>query len=218
MTLRGVLFDLDGTVINTNELIFRSFEYALDTVLHTSLSRDVLRTTFGRPLAQIMQEMGGSQAQELRNAFVAYSHQHENDIYLFPQVEEALQQLRAHGIGTAIVTSRLYKSALRDLNQFQLAPYFDVIITPEATDQHKPDPAPALKAIEQLGLTPQQTIMVGDSNLDLLCGKAAGCKTAAVRYSLFPLEELASYQPDYLLDSLLDLLPILHASPSAQQA
>ncbi len=211
MAIKGILFDLDGTVINTNELIFQSFEYALENVLHTTLSRDVLRTTFGKPLAQIMEEMGGNQAQELRKAFVDYSIAHETDIYLFPHVEDALKELKARNIGTAVVTSRLYRSALRDLHQFELEKYFDVFITPEATEKHKPNPEPALKALELLGIKPQEAIMVGDSGLDLLCGKQAGCKTAAVRYSLFPEEELAQHQPDYMLNSLLDLLPLLNA-------
>ena len=211
MAIKGILFDLDGTVINTNELIFQSFEYALENVLHTTISRDILRTTFGKPLAQIMEEMGGSQAQELRKAFVDYSIAHETDIYLFPHVEDALKELKARNIGTAVVTSRLYRSALRDLHQFELEKYFDVFITPEATEKHKPNPEPALKALEILSIKPQEAIMVGDSGLDLLCGKQAGCKTAAVRYSLFPEEELAQHQPDYILDSLLDLLPLVNA-------
>ena len=102
MAIKGILFDLDGTVINTNELIFQSFEYALENVLHTTISRDILRTTFGKPLAQIMEEMGGSQAQELRKAFVDYSIAHETDIYLFPHVEDALKELKARNIGTAV--------------------------------------------------------------------------------------------------------------------
>lgn len=212
MAFQGVLFDLDGTVINTNELIFQSFEYALDTVLHTTLSRAILRTTFGKPLQQIMQELGGEQAQELRQAFADYSKLHENEIYLFPGVADALQQLKAMNIRTAIVTSRLYHSAMRDLNQFQLAPFFDVIITPEATKKHKPNPEPALKALEQLSLLPHQAIMVGDSDLDLQCGKQAGCKTAAVRYSLFPQDELLQHQPDYVIDSLLELVTLVQHS------
>ncbi len=209
MAIKGILFDLDGTVIDTNELIFRSFEYALDHVLHTSLPREILRNTFGKPLQQIMQEMGGEQAQQLRQAFVDFSIAHENDIYLFPGVEETLQQLKALNIGTAIVTSRLYRSALRDLHQFELETYFDVFVTPEATEKHKPNPEPALKALEQLQIEPHQAIMVGDSSLDLLCGRQAGCKTAAVRYSLFSQEELLQHQPDYMIDNLLNLIPLI---------
>ena len=70
MKIQGILFDLDGTLLNTNELNFQSFEYALDAVLHTTVSRDILTQTFGKPLQSIMQELGGPQWQELRQAFL----------------------------------------------------------------------------------------------------------------------------------------------------
>ena len=212
MPIKGVLFDLDGTLIDTNELIFQSFEYALDTVLHTSVPRHLLTFTFGKPLQQIMQELGGPQAEPLRQAFVEYTLAHEDQISLFPGVEDALRQLKALEIGTALVTSRLYRGAQRDLDLFQLAGYFDVFITPESTQHHKPHPEPAQKALAALQLAPQQTIFVGDSSHDLQCGKAAGCQTAAVRYSLFHPEELLLQKPDYLLYSLLELVAIVEGN------
>lgn len=212
MPIKGILFDLDGTLIDTNELIFQSFEYALDTVLHTSVPRHLLTFTFGKPLQQIMQELGGPQAEPLRQAFVEYTLAHEDQISLFPGVEEALRQLKALGIGTALVTSRLYRGAKRDLDLFQLAEYFDVFITPESTQHHKPHPEPAQKALAALQLAPRQAIFVGDSSHDLQCGKAAGCQTAAVRYSLFHPEELLLQKPDYLLDSLLELVTIVEGN------
>jgi len=212
MAIQGILFDLDGTLINTNELIFQSFEYALDTILHTSVSRERLTLTFGQPLQQIMDELGGAQSDLLRQAFVDYTLAHEDQITLFPGVEETLCQLKALNIGTALVTSRLYPGAKRDLDLFHLAHYFDAFITPESTQQHKPHPEPAQKALEALQLLPQQAIFVGDSSHDLQCGKAAGCKTAAVRYSLFQPEKLLQCQPDYMLGTLLELLPIINAS------
>lgn len=212
MPIKGVLFDLDGTLIDTNELIFQSLEYALDTVLHTSVPRHLLTFTFGKPLQQIMQELGGPQAEPLRQAFVEYTLAHEDQISLFPGVEDALRQLKALGISTALVTSRLYRGAKRDLDLFQLAGYFDVFITPESTQHHKPHPEPAQKALAALQLAPQQAIFVGDSSHDLQCGKAAGCQTAAVRYSLFHPEELLLQKPDYLLDSLLELVTIVEGN------
>ena len=168
--------------------------------MHTSVSRDLLTFTFGKPLQQIMQELGGPQAEPLRQAFVDYTLAHEDQIALFPGAEEALRQLKALGIGTALVTSRLYRGAKRDLDLFQLADYFDVFVTPESTQYHKPHPEPAQKALAALQLAPEQAIFVGDSGHDLQCGKAAGCKTAVVRYSLFNTEELLLHKPDYLLD------------------
>ena len=210
MPIKAVLFDLDGTLIDTSDLIFRSFESALDTVLHTQIPREELLWTFGRPLEQIMKSLGGERADELLKAFRAYSISHETDINLFPQVQETLAYLRAKGIKTAIVTSRIRPSTMRDLEilQVELA-LFDAIITPESTIEHKPHPAPALKAMELLGVSPEETIMIGDSMHDLQCGRQAGCRTAFVQYSMVPQEELRAQNPDYSVASLSDLIDIL---------
>lgn len=209
MKIQGILFDLDGTLLNTNELNFQSFEYALDTVLHTTVSRDILTQTFGKPLQSIMQELGGPQWQELRQAFLDYAHSHEELISLCPGAAEALVQLQALHIRMALVTSRLRQSALHDLELFQLTPYFDTFITPESTIHHKPHPEPAQKAALELKLLPGQTIFVGDSNHDLQCGKEAGCLTAAVDYSLLDPVLLRQCQPDYHIEDLTQLIEII---------
>ena len=210
MPIKAVLFDLDGTLIDTSDLIFRSFEYALDTVLHTQIPREELLWTFGRPLEQIMKSLGSERADELLKSFRAYSISHETDINLFPQVHETLAYLRAKGIKTAIVTSRIRPSTMRDLEILQLnSALFDAIITPESTIEHKPHPAPALKAIELLGVSPEETIMIGDSVHDLQCGREAGCHAAFVQYSMVPQEELRAQNPDYSVASLSDLIDIL---------
>ena len=207
MKFKAVLFDLDGTLINTSELIFHSFEYALDKVLHTTMPREDLLWTFGRPLEMIMKTLGGENAEDLLTAFREYSMAHETEITLFPNVKETMTQLRAQGIKTAIVTSRIYVSTMRDLEILNLDPaLFDVIITPEATAEHKPHPAPALKALELLNIAPEDAIMVGDSVHDLKCGHEAGCKTAFVTYSMQPHEELLACNPDYSLEALTDLV------------
>ncbi|MBO5428573.1 MAG: HAD hydrolase-like protein, partial [Peptococcaceae bacterium] len=86
---------------------------------------------------------------------------------------------------------------------------FDVIITPESTIEHKPHPAPALKAIELLGVSPEETIMIGNSMHDLQCGRQAGCRTAFVQYSMVPHQELLACNPDYSFEKLSDIITIL---------
>ena len=209
MQIYGIFFDLDGTLINTNELIFQSFEYAFHTILNISISREILSHTFGKPLRQALVELNEEHAEALRVAFLDYSAKHQSEITVFPEALETMQRLKISGIRTAIVTSKLCASAKRDLDLFQLTPYFDVFVTPENTARHKPNPEPALFAAQQLGLSPEHTLMVGDSVYDLQCGQAAGCQTAVVSYSLLPLQELLTYRPTYVINHLSDLLQII---------
>lgn len=209
MNVKAVLFDFDGTLIDTSDLIFRSFEYALDTVMGKQIPREELLWTFGRPLAKIMDTLGGEHAEALMHAFKVYSVAHEQEITLFAGVTETLAYLHKHNIKTAIVTSRVYASAMRDLELVGLSGQFDLIISPESTKEHKPHPAPAQKAMELLGVTPETTIMIGDSTHDLLCGAQAGCATGFVRYSLVTQQELLACSPNYGLDTLTDLIPII---------
>ncbi len=209
MQIKAVLFDMDGTLIDTSDLIFRSFEYALNTVLHTQIPREELLWTFGRPLENIMNTLGGDKAEELLNAFRTYSMAHRTEIALFPHVTEVLDFLHSHGIKTAIVTSRIASSTMYDLEIVDLSNAFDVIITPEATTEHKPHPAPAQKALERLNIAPENAIMIGDSVYDLQCGSQAGCKTAFVQYSMVPHTELMACKPDYSFETLLDLKKVL---------
>ena len=99
---------------------------------------------------------------------------------------------------------------MRDLEILQLNPaLFDAIITPESTIEHKPHPAPALKAMKLLGVSPEETIMIGDSMHDLQCGRQAGCRTAFVQYSMVPHQELLACNPDYSFRTLADLVNFL---------
>lgn len=209
MKYKAVLFDMDGTLIDSSELIFQSLAYALDTVLHVKIPREELLWTFSRPLATIMDTLGGAQSEELQKAFRAYSQIHETEIALFPYVKETLAYLHRHDIKTAIVTSRIAPSTMHNLEITGLASSFDVIITPESTSEHKPHPAPAQKALKQLGIAPQDAIMIGDGASDLLCGREAGCNTAFVAYSLQPPEDLLACNPDYCFQTLQDLISLL---------
>lgn len=210
MPIKGILFDLDGTVINTNDLILHTFDYTFDKILNLKVPTEQLIQTFGRPLHQVMAEFDAEKADLLLTTYRAYNAQvHDQMITLFPKVAETLGTLQDLGYKLAIVTSKKNDIALRGLDLFHLTPYFDVFIGSEDTILHKPNPDPLLKALDLLGIAPNEALMVGDSPYDLISGQQAGTKTIGVAYSVHGSDVLQSHHPDYMIDQFDDILNIL---------
>lgn len=211
MSIKAVLLDLDGTIVNTNELIFQCFEHTLGKILGISLPRAEIVKTFGQPLTEVFAALNPEKADALLNEYQDFQQKidHSQYIKLCPHVREALDAFQAMDLKIALVTSKRQIGAYPNLEQFSLFDYFSAIVTCESTLEHKPNAAPALKALEELGIAPTEAIMVGDSNFDILCGQNAGTQTAAVAYSAFEKDFLLSFKPDYYVSDLLELANIL---------
>lgn len=211
--IKALLFDLDGTLIDTNELILMSFRHTFKELLNLEVEDREITRLFGEPLTNSMMRYNSERAEELTQ-FYRNFNESIHDIYCkpFKGVTHMLKKMKDAGIKTAVVTSKRRTLAERGMKLVGIYEFMDVIITPEDTDMHKPNPHPALKAMELLGVKPEETIMVGDSNLDILCGKNAGCKTCGVTYTALPIELLQEENPDYMIDSLCDLYEIVNVS------
>jgi pyrophosphatase PpaX len=121
-----------------------------------------------------------------------------------PGVPDAIKQLNAAGKALAIVTSRKIVSLSCFLRETGIYDYFNVIVTPDETEHHKPHPEPALKALELLGEAPDKTLFTGDAPFDIECGHSANIDTALVSWSHNKAETM-EIKPTYIVDSLLDL-------------
>jgi len=208
--IKAILFDLDGTIIDTNELILTSFDYVLNNYLGLNIGREEILESFGIPLKDVMNHYAKERAEELVDEYIRYSlDSHDKYIKSYDHVEEGLIKLKNKGLKVAIVTSKRRGTALRGLNCFDLEKYFDVIITPEDSKKHKPDGEPVLKACESLNVNPEETIMVGDSHNDILCGKNAGSKTCLVNYTALDVEKIRTYKPDFTIDRIEDIIKII---------
>ena len=207
--IKAILFDLDGTIVNTNNLILKSFEYIFKEYLKMSVSREEIYANFGVPLKQIFEKHKILNVDEAVEEYIRYNLRiHDEYIENYDHVESGLAALREKGFKLAIVTSKFRDTALRGLRCFDLEKYFDLIITPEDTEFHKPHPAPVLAACEKLNIKPEEAIMVGDSHNDILAGKNAGSKTCAVKYTDLNYELLLESNPDFSIDTIDELVTI----------
>ncbi len=210
---QAILFDLDGTLLNTNALIIHTFQYTLKKHLGIHIKPEELTPYFGEPLRVTLSRFAPEKVDELIATYRAYNAlKHDELTTIFPHVRETLVQLYERGIKLGVVTSKFKPSALKGLELFKLTPYFEVIIGLDDTPEHKPHPAPIEKALKAMNVRAERALMVGDSPMDLRCARNAGVDSALVSYSLLPSDVLAAEKPTYILQDLRDLLIILQSS------
>ncbi len=206
MSYKGLLFDLDGTLLDTTDLILKSFQHTIRTHNGHDADMELVKSTFGQPLIKALALMG-SDPEAMIKTYREYNMQYHDELAkVFAGTAEAIQALYGGGIKLAVVTSKIRATSVRGLRLFDLDKYFPVIIGHEDCQNHKPHPEPVLRALEGLGLAATDCLMVGDSPVDILSARAAGVKTAAVRWSYVPWDAVMAAEPDLVLEDMAALL------------
>jgi pyrophosphatase PpaX len=206
-----VLFDLDGTLIDTVELILTCYRQTFEIHRGSAPPDDAWLAGMGTPLRTQFRGFTNDSA-ELEAMVKTYgdlNRKHHNSLIReFPGVYDAVQSLADRKLGMAIVTSKLRAGCLRGLARCRLEGFFRIIVAADDVPRHKPDPTPVHRALDLLGADPASTIFVGDSPHDLVAGRAAGVRTAAVLWGPFPRRALEDEEPDYLLSDPTQLASI----------
>jgi pyrophosphatase PpaX len=211
MPFSVVLFDLDGTVINTNDLIVASFQHVLKEKLGLDVPASTIYRHFGEPLPRTMGRYAPGREVELSDFYRTFNlANHDSLVKQFEGMRETLDALRDAGIKLGIVTSKRVDVAQRGLTVCGFDGYFDTLVGMDETEKHKPEPEPILLALERLGGQPgAHVLMVGDSTFDILCGHNAGVATAAVGWSVIEREVLQGARPDHWVEHPADLLSLV---------
>lgn len=206
-----VLFDLDGTLLDTNKLIIDSFDYAFKNIYNEVPEMSTLTSFFGMTLKEAFRRLAKDEKDVdiLISSFREFNlSRHDEAVKLFPGVENTIIKLKENNFKIGIVTSKLNTTAKRGLNIFDLEKYIDVFIGADDTHIHKPDPFPVMECLRRIGSKGETSFMVGDSPHDITAGKLSGCKTAFVNYSMVNLDR-DHLKCDYRLDNISDLTKIL---------
>lgn len=204
-----ILFDLDGTVVDSVELIVESFRHATRTVLGRVLPDEVITAGVGRPLLSQMEVLSAEHARELYDVYQEYNHRrHDELIRGYAGIEEMLVALKAAGRRLGIVTSKGRDTTEMAFQAVGLADHFDAVVTASDTAEHKPSPVPLRLCLERLDAAPSGAIYVGDSPFDIQAGSAAGMTTAAVGWGVFTREALLASAPSYWVNEPGELLAL----------
>lgn len=219
-----ILFDFDGTLVNTTPLILRSFRATWQKVFGFEMEDADYIKTFGTLLHTALKQLTEqcvaegrirpvddltAKADELLATYREFNWQwHDEVIEAFAGIDETVRELKARDYRLGIVSSKLRFGVERGLNIFAMAELFDVIITADDVTNHKPHPEPLLKALRGFDASPREAVYIGDSTHDIIAGKAADVATAAAAWGPFPRTELEELKPDYLLEEPGELLKI----------
>jgi pyrophosphatase PpaX len=222
--IRTVLFDFDGTLVDTTQLILASFRSTWQAIFGFCPPDLTFVRTFGTHLPTAIDALidqgveEGLQAppkdrrQTIEEVLQTYRRfnlaMHDEMIAPFQEIPELLNELREAGIRLAIVSSKMRGGVERGLRLFDLAESFELIVGAEDVKAHKPHPEPLERALATLGLAADEALYIGDSIHDIAAGRAAGLRTAAAGWGPFPHEELAAALPDYLLLTPLELISL----------
>lgn len=206
---RAVLFDLDGTLLDSADLIITAFVDTCRALLGRTFDRDETLRTWSWPVRARFHALAPDRADELTQAYLRrYLELHDRYASLFPGVPDVLDGLRARGYSLGIVTSKRRATTTAAVRAFGLDRWCSVIVVDEDVRRHKPDPEPVNLAARLLGVAASGALMVGDSAEDIAAGRGAGAGTAAALWGTMRLDDLLGEEPDHRLERPETLLTI----------
>jgi len=210
--IKCVLFDLDGTLIQTTEIIIETFKVTFQKYFpHIQLSDDDYTNMLGQTLFTTFGYYTSNQDEI--NEVVQFYRTYSDDIIeqglkSYPGAVEIMTFLKKKNVKIGVVTSKMRHVATHHLKLTGLVDFIDGLVGYEDVTEHKPSPEPILKALQLFGTKPQSTIYIGDHENDIISAKKAGILTCAVTYSQ-RLKEILSYNPDYAIDELMHIKDII---------
>ena len=208
MNIKTVLFDLDGTLVDTNELINESFRHTFKEFGYSFTDKEI-RDFNGPPLRDTFMMLDETRADDMIKVYREHNlAEHEAYIKVFPNVEKTVQELIKMDIKIGIVTAKMSPGVELGLEITGLKKYFNTIITIDDVENPKPHPESVFLAMKKLNAKPAATIMVGDNYHDIEAGQSAGTQTAGVAWTSKGKGFLQQYNPTYMLEDMYDLIKI----------
>jgi pyrophosphatase PpaX len=209
--IKAVIFDLDGTLIDTNDLIIETFQHVVKESLGRFPTEDELNHVYGKTLNEQMTHFSAERSQELVDAYRAYYRTHmDAGTHLFEGVKALLDDLAEKGIKMAAVTNKGSRGVQHAFDKFDLGKYFTAAITADDVSIGKPDPEGIITALNRLNVDAQEALFVGDSQSDIHAAKGAGVKSVLVGWTFFHEDHYATFGADFVIERPVDLIILLY--------
>ena len=211
--IRYVLFDLDGTLADTEDVIVKSFKHIHKKFNNKELSKKEILKTFGEPLKETLKRDFKEELEVVLEEYVVFHRDIFHD-HLKPHKNaiETVKTLHEEGYSLGVVTSRLSDTAVEILEIFEIKKYFQSVIAVDNTENHKPHPEPLMKAIQQMKGDTDSSTYIGDTRFDIECAKNANVKSVLVGWSHHAEEEEDKIAPDFIINDFIELVNIIKSN------
>lgn len=212
MKIETVLFDFDGTLVNSNELISRTHLAVLDKIFPGKYTMETVSAFNGPSLNEVYGKLVPHKEKELVAEYRRINMQlHDEMIHLFDQVKDECLRLKQAGVRLAIVSTKREEMIHRGLRVLDMEGIFEVVIGSDSYTYYKPNPEPVYRALAELNAPHKQAIMVGDNSHDIEAAKNAGIPSVWVSWSQKTFAEIEKYRPDHIVHTMSELTQwVLH--------
>ena len=205
----GFIFDVDGTLTSTNQLIFDSFNFIAKRYLNKTFSDDEIVAMFGPTEDVILKEWCGDNFEEARMEYYKYYSDNHWKAKLYPGIKEILDYLKSKKFPLGIFTGKGREATMITLKKLEVDNYFNLIVTGDDVANHKPSAEGILKFVNHFGLKNERVLMIGDSVSDVKASKEAGIKVASALWDSYGHEKVKTLQSDYYFYSVDELRKFL---------
>lgn len=213
MNIKLLVFDLDGTLISSHKTIY---EATIHTLKHFNINVPIPEEKFyemiGWHFEDIFNVFGFkvNNFEEFINVYKSIYFDYINYSHLYEGVEKTLTQLKENDFLISLLTTKGQDQAEKIISYFGLTDKFDLIMGRRNGIKHKPSPEPLLMICDELKIKPEKTLIIGDTELDIQCGKNAGSKTCAVTYGYRTKKSLEELTPDFVIESIDEIISLLN--------
>jgi HAD superfamily hydrolase (TIGR01509 family) len=206
MKFKGYIFDIDGTITATNDLIFATFNHVADKYLNKSLTNSEIIALFGPTEDVILKDWMGPKYEEARRDYYEfYDLNHDKMATAYPGIIEIIKEIKNNGLPLGIYTGKGRISTQITLSKIGILDYFDLIISGDDVKNHKPSPEGILKFAEKFNLQPSNILMIGDAPADIIAAKTAGAKVASVLWDSYALDTIKRLKADFYFNTVEEL-------------
>lgn len=201
----GFIFDVDGTLTSTNQLIFDSFNFIARKYLDRTFTDKEIVTMFGPTEDVILKKWCGERYEEARVEYYKYYSDYHWKAKLYPGIKEILDYLKNKKFPLGIFTGKGKEATMITLKKLEVEHYFDLIVTGDDVQNHKPSTEGILKFVNHFGMKNERVLMIGDSVSDVKASKEAGIKIASVLWDSYAHEQVKTLNSDYYFYSVIEL-------------